>query len=303
MDAWCLLAAIRWDVSPTLVDLGGFELRWYGLMFALAFLLGHLVLRRVYRTEGRPETEIDRITLAIIVAVIVGARLAHCLFYDPAYYFLDYFEQYRAHAEGFRGRPDAPSSWAEALGRTVLRVINLREGGLASHGAAAGILIAMAWLVRRLPQMTFLWLADRLVLTIPLGGALVRLGNLFNSEICGLPTALPWAFEFVRGGSDCGGGPRHPTQVYEAMFYVALFGVLWAVYRRFQRQTPAGLLLGLLMFLLFAGRFLIEFLKVNQEEYQLGLPLNMGQLLSLPFIVAGAWLAWRAWRNRPPAEP
>lgn len=304
MDAFSLLlpASIRWDVSPTMFSVGGFELRWYGLMFAFAFLLGHYVLRRVYQVEGRPPTELDRITFAIILAVVFGARFAHCVFYDPHYYFVDYFDQYRAYADGFRGQADLPTTWGEALGRTILRVVNLREGGLASHGAAMGILLAIWLLARRLPNMSFLWLSDRLVLTIPLGGALVRFGNLFNSEVCGLHSSLPWAFEFIRGGSDCGGPPRHPTQLYEALLYVGLFFLLWRVYMKYKRETPQGLLLGLLMAVMFAGRFLIEFLKVDQEEYQHALPFNTGQLLSLPFVAIGLWLVWRALK-RPAQSP
>jgi len=299
-----LPAAIVWNFDPTLFSLGDFEVRWYGLMFAFAFIAGHFVLRYVYKTEGRPAEEMDRVTLAIIIAVVVGARFAHVIFYHPEYYFLDLFEQYSAYQAGEPTVGNPPNTWIQALFLTILRILNIREGGLASHGAAMAILVAIWLFVRKRPGMSFLWLADRLVLTIPLGGAMVRLGNLFNSEICGLPTDLPWAFIYVNGGgSDCSPVPRHPTQIYEALLYIGLFFVLWFTYRKYKTATPQGLLVGLLMVIMFAGRFFIEFFKEWQEEYQHSLPINTGQMLSIPFVLVGAWLIWRSFQLPVPPPP
>jgi phosphatidylglycerol---prolipoprotein diacylglyceryl transferase len=294
------LLLIHWDVSPVLFEVGGIEVRWYGLLFALAFLSAMLIMKRIFDLEGKSQQDLDRLSILIIAATIIGARLGHVLFYDFHYYFVLPFEQYAAYMAGKPNLPpDVPTSWFAALVEVLLGVLNVRGGGLASHGAAISILLAMWWYSKSRPDQPFLWVADRIVITVALGGAFVRLGNLMNSEICGNLSSVEWAFQFVRGGSDCSGGPRHPTQIYEAISCLIIFGLLLALYRKHGRNTPHGLLLGLFLVTLFTSRLAIEFLKVPQESFQHGLPLNVGQLLSLPFIGIGIYLLAKV---RKPAE-
>jgi len=196
-----------------------------------------------------------------VVGTIVGARLGHCLFYEPGYYL-----------------------------RHPLEIIAVWQGGLASHGGALGVLIALYLYSRKHPDQPFLWLLDRIAVPTALGACLIRLGNLFNSEIIGVPTHVPWAFVFERVDPI----PRHPSQLYESICYAGVFVMLLFLYRRYRAQTPAGLLLGAFLVAIFTARFLLEFVKERQEAYTLNIPLNVGQWLSLPFILAGAVLLWRA---------
>ncbi|QXD15459.1 prolipoprotein diacylglyceryl transferase [Rhodocaloribacter litoris] len=262
-----------WDVSPVLFSLGPFSVRWYGLLFALGFVLGYFFMRSVYRREGRPEADLDRLLLYLLAGTVVGARLGHVLFYDPAYYFSHPLE--------------IPQVW---------------KGGLASHGGALGILIAVYLYHRRTPDQPYLWLLDRIAVPTALAGAFIRLGNLFNSEILGVETDVPWAVVFARVDAV----PRHPAQLYESLAYLLVFGLLRHTYRRFGNRTPRGLLLGLFFVLVFTARFFIEFVKVRQAAFGEALPLSMGQLLSLPAVAAGGVLLWHAYRhgrNAPPVTP
>ncbi|MCS6904899.1 MAG: prolipoprotein diacylglyceryl transferase [Bacteroidia bacterium] len=268
-----VLSYITWDVSPVIVSFGEhFVLRWYGLLFASAFFIGHLIMRRVFLTEAKPLEALDSLTIYVVIGVIVGARLGHCIFYDPYYYFVEHPEE----------------------------IVQVWKGGLASHGGAIGIILALLLFIYRNQEFTFLWVADRLALVIPLGAAFVRLGNLFNSEICGVPTNLPWAFRYplrdgICGGvpcNDCGEFPRHPTQLYEAGAYILLFLLVMFLYRRWRANVRSGKLIGILLLGLFIARLFIEFVKENQESYQTGLPLNTGQLLSIPFIILGIYLSF-----------
>lgn len=266
LHAMFSLHYIHWSPDPELFNLFGRGIRWYGLLFSMAFLVSHYVMRWVYKREGKPQADLDRLTLWIILATVLGARLGHCLFYDWAYY-----------------------------SKHPLEILYIWEGGLASHGAALGILFAMWQFGQRHPGQSFLWLLDRLSMVVCLSGALIRTGNLMNSEIYGLPTTLPWGF-FFEGITVPAADrlvPRHPTQIYEALAVLAIFGVLYVLYTRKAQQWPLGRLGGIFLALLFTSRMLIEFLKENQEHYSTGLPLNTGQLLSIPFILLGLYLALR----------
>jgi prolipoprotein diacylglyceryl transferase len=267
------LGYITWEVSPTIFSFGDFALRWYGLLFASAFFIGHLLLRWVFSREGKSLDALDNLTLNLVLGTVIGARLGHCIFYDPYYYFVEHPEE----------------------------LVQVWKGGLASHGAAIGIILALLYFTRRNLGFSFLWIADRLAMVIALAATFVRLGNLFNSEICGRPTDVPWAFRYpLRDGwcngvpcTDCGEFPRHPTQLYEAGAYIIFFVLLISLYRKWGAATPNGKLIGILLTGLFTARFLIEFLKENQENYQTGLFLNTGQLLSLPLILFGVYLLLR----------
>ncbi|HWI59349.1 MAG TPA: prolipoprotein diacylglyceryl transferase, partial [Bacillota bacterium] len=260
------MAFIYWNVRPELFHFGPLVVRWYGLLFAVLFALGYFIVRWQFRLEHKDERGLDNLLVYLVIGTIIGARLGHCLFYDPGYYF-----------------------------RHPLEILQVWKGGLASHGGAAGVLLALYFYTRRHPDQPYLWLLDRLVVPTALAGSLIRLGNLFNSEILGHPTQLPWGFVFVRDNPV----PRHPAQLYESVAYALVFVVLLWIYHRLRARTPRGLLLGLFLVSGFTFRFGIEFLKERQAAYEQNLPLSLGQWLSVPFILAGLILLWRVWSARP----
>lgn len=256
-----LLNYITWNVSPLFFRLGSLQVRWYGLFFALAFYLGYVILEKVvFKREGLPTGLLDRLAMYVVIATVVGARLGHVLFYEPASYLRD-----------------------------PVSILKIWEGGLASHGAAIGILIAL-WLFARNSGKTYLWTVDRLVIVVALGGFFIRMGNLMNSEIYGHYTSLPWGFIFTRNGET---QPSHPTQIYEALSYLILFFVLLRYYIRNYKTMKEGFIFGVFLIALFGIRFLIEFVKEPQVAFEQSMTLNMGQWLSIPFILAGIWLLWR----------
>ncbi|MCS7004887.1 MAG: prolipoprotein diacylglyceryl transferase [Cytophagales bacterium] len=256
------LLGIIWDVSPEIFSIGNFAIRWYGLLFALGFLVGQNMMMRFYKWEGKNEKDVEVLTLYMVIATVVGARLGHCLFYQPDIYLAD-----------------------------PIQILYIWEGGLASHGAAIGIMIAIWLYTKKFPDQPYLWLFDRLVIPVALGGCFIRIGNLMNSEIVGKPTDLPWGFIFVRNQENF---PRHPAQLYEAIFYFFTFLFLRAYYIKYKEKTPQGKIFGMFFVLVFGFRFLVEFLKKEQVDFEQSMLLNMGQLLSLPFIGLGIWLLRRA---------
>jgi phosphatidylglycerol:prolipoprotein diacylglycerol transferase len=271
------LAYITWTASPIIAKLGPLTLRWYGLLFMSGFVIGTFVLTHIYKAERVSPRWVDVITVYMLVGTVVGARLGHCLFYDPDYYL--------AHP---------------------LDILKIWEGGLASHGATLGILLAV-WLFSRNNKFDYLWTLDRIVIVVASGGAMIRLGNLFNSEIIGRQTDVPWAFKFARYNeihhelTNIPNELRHPTQIYESLFCVFLFILLYAMWNRTKERTPRGLLFGLFVVLLFTFRVLVEFLKENQVDFENRLPLNMGQILSIPLIFVGIWVVLKAgkWPGNP----
>lgn len=252
---------IYWDASPELLRLGPLTLRWYGLLFAVGFFIGFYLMRRIYRGERKPEKDLDTLLWYVLIGTIVGARLGHCFFYEPAYYL-----------------------------EHPIEILKVWEGGLASHGGTIGVIIALYLYTRKRPDQTFWWLADRLAIPTALTASLIRIGNLFNSEIYGKITSVPWAFVFVRVDPH----PRHPTQLYESIAYAGLFMLLWVLYQRgAYERWPSGKPLGIFFLWVFGWRMLIEWVKEPQEAFSLGLPLNMGQLLSLPFMAFAVYLILR----------
>ena len=261
-----ILNYITWNVDPEIFSIGPITIRWYGLMFAMAFLSGYLVFTKALKIERLDAEMLDQLLIYVAVATIIGARLGHCLFYEPSYYLSNPVE-----------------------------ILKIWKGGLASHGAAL-ILVAI-WLYIRKYKLSFLWLMDRLVIVVPLAGAFIRTGNLFNSEIYGRATDLPWAFLFVRDrvidpvtGSLLPNVPSHPTQIYEALSYLLIFAVLFILYRKKKDEIRDGLIFGIFLILLFTARFLIEFIKNDQVSFEAGMFINMGQWLSIPFILIGVGL-------------
>lgn len=265
-----ILNYITWDVSPSIFSIGSFEVRWYGLLFALAFVFGQRILTKIYVAEGRTEGDVDVITLYMIIGTVVGARLGHTLFYQPEYYLSNPIE-----------------------------ILKIWEGGLASHGATIGILLAL-WLFSRKQKFDYMWVLDRIVIVVALGGTLIRLGNLMNSEIFGRPTDLPWGFIFVRQ-SEYSHVPRHPTQLYESLSVFLLFVLLYWLWKKYKEALPRGLLFGIFVTALFLFRFLVEFLKEDQVAKEATMALNIGQQLSIPLILIGLIILFLVWRNPKPA--
>ena len=273
-----ILDYITWTASPELYS-GIISIRWYGLMFAIGFWFGYEVVWRAFRHEGVPEIWVSKLFVYVIVATVVGARLGHVFFYDWAYY---------SHHLG-----DIPKIW---------------EGGLASHGGVIGIMVAIWIYSKVVTKRPMLWTFDRVVLPVGVVAALIRVGNLFNHEIYGGTTDLPWGFRFIenipaylQGAEARFTTPCHPTQLYEALAYLLTFGVVMWLYWKRNAQEREGLLFGVFMLGIFGARFLVEFVKNVQEPWEMSMRaacgLDMGQVLSIPFIVLGVWLIVRAMRK------
>jgi prolipoprotein diacylglyceryl transferase len=252
------LLVIPWDVNPEIFRIGSFAVRWYGLLFASSFLFGYIIMHRIFSNENLSDAVLDRLTIYMAIGVIVGARLGHCLFYEPGYYLSHPIE-----------------------------ILKIWHGGLASHGAAIGILTAI-WLFVRKEKKDYTWAIDRIAIVVALSGFFIRMGNLMNSEIYGVETTVPWGFVFLRNGETA---PKHPTQIYEGLAYLLIFFLLYWQYWRKKGEHIQGTLISLACILIFVARFFIEFLKEDQVAFEAGMNLNMGQLLSIPFVLLGCiWL-------------
>jgi prolipoprotein diacylglyceryl transferase len=278
-----MLSYITWDFNPELVNLFGlWEVRWYGLCWGIGIYCAFLVVQKIYRHEKLPEKWFESLFYYVVIGVIIGARLGHVLFYDPMGYLKD-----------------------------PVTILMVWRGGLASHGGVIGIIIAVWLYSRKITKKSIIWTLDRLVIGACATATLIRIGNLLNSEIFGVPTDLPWAVRFLRSaeyrelvpGMDRG---CHPTQVYEALTYLALFGLAMWLYWKTTAKNKQGLILGICITGIFLSRFLIEFLKNVQEEFELqwraDYGIDMGQLLSIPFILWGIWLIWKALKSKKPAN-
>lgn len=259
--------SVIWNVSPYIYQITEtYGLRWYGVLFALAFVSSYYISLYIFKKENRSEHLLDVLFIVAAVFGVLGARIGHCLFYEPQYYF---------HNPG--------------------KILRMWEGGLASHGGAFGILISFA-VVSHIMHVPYKTILARALLVIPLAGVFFRVGNLMNSEIYGVPTSLPWGFIFLQSSEVLAGievaEPRHPTQIYEALGYAFVFCIMmWHCHKRFiVQKTPSDdFIIGIFGFILFLIRFLVEFIKAPQETFEEGMFLNMGQLLSLPFIMYGLY--------------
>lgn len=271
-----ILNFIYWNPSPEIFTIPGIDwpVRWYGLMWALAFIASHFFMNRIFKAEKRSEKALDTLTLYIILGTVLGARLGHCLFYGP------WFDEELANGaiiEGYLSHP--------------LNILKVYEGGLASHGGALGILTAMILYCRK-EKESWIWLFDRLVVVVPLAAMCIRIGNLINSEIIGKVTDVPWAFIFVQEDNL----PRHPAQLYEAIFCFFLFILMYWLWKNKRDEVGPGFMFGVLCVLLFTERFFDEFLKENQADFEGAMALNMGQWLSIPFVLIGAFMIWRSFK-------
>lgn len=273
-----MLNFITWTANPNLYE-GFVTVRWYGLMFAIGFLVGYEIVYRIFKHEGAPERWLAPLFFYVVIATILGARLGHVFFYE--------WDHYSQH----------PGD-----------ILKIWEGGLASHGGTIGIIIAIFIFSWAVTKKSVLWTLDRLCIPIGFVGALIRFGNLMNHEIYGGPTDLPWGFCFIRninqymqGAEPIFTQPCHPTQIYEALCYLLVFALcMWLYWRRNAQERP-GLILGVFLIGIFASRFFIEFVKEVQvgweESMRSTIGLDQGQMLSIPFIIAGIWLVVRALRR------
>ena len=260
-----LLGFIEWSISPEIFHLGPVSVRWYGFLFAMAFVAGYFIMTWVFNKEGRPRTDLEQLSVYMIFGTVIGARLGHCLFYNPEYYLSNPIEIFKV--------------W---------------EGGLASHGAAIGILTAIYLFSKKKKNYPMLWTLDRVVIVVALAGTFIRLGNLFNSEIIGKPTDVSWAFIFT-AVDDL---PRHPAQLYESIAYLIVFIILLFIYYKGFEKNRSGLLFGIFLVLVFTFRFFVEFVKENQSGFEAGMALNMGQLLSIPFVLAGIIFIGKSFKHK-----
>lgn len=250
-----------WNIDPIFLDFAFIKIRWYGLMFALGFVGSFWTMQWIYQREGKNVEELDTLLWYMVLATIIGARLGHTLFYDPEYYL------------------SHPA-----------KILAIWEGGLASHGAALGIIFAL-YLYRRRFGDGYFWLLDRVTIPTALAGGLIRIGNFFNSEILGLPTQEPWGVIFARIDPL----PRHPVQLYEAFGYLLVYGICLQIYKK-QSDKP-GFVFGCFLIMMFSVRFMLEYFKTEQAMYDTGLALTAGQVLSIPFLLAGIGLVVWALKN------
>ncbi len=264
-----LLAHITWSVDPTIFEIGGFQLRWYGLLLATGFALAYFTLHRIFKQENISAELGDKLAFWATVWTLVGLRLGHFIFYEPEYFlnyplqvFLPFDEEWNF--TGFQG--------------------------LASHGAVIALIIFLSYFAWR-HKMNALWLLDRLCVAVPVAAGFVRLGNLMNHEIVGSVTEMSWGFNFIYGGEGVANTIRHPAQLYEAAVYLALFGFMLLYYFKIAKgKIPAGRTVGLLLTVIFTARFFIEYVKEVQVSKELDMTLLIGQKLSIPFMIIGVAL-------------
>ena len=262
---------ITWTASPEIFSIGAFSLRWYPLMFIIGFMVASKMMEIFYKRDGNDPERVYKLFIYCFLGTIIGARLGHCLFYDPEYYL--------AHP---------------------IEILKTWKGGLASHGGTIGVVTAVMIYAKR-DRLSLLWVLDRLGIAVAQVAALIRLGNLFNHEIYGHPTDLPWGFRFVenvgawmQGAEPIFTAPSHPTQIYEALCYLGVLVILLFLYYKTDAARRRGLLIGIFFLGVFGSRILIECIKNNQEAFEEGMFLNMGQILSIPIVIAAIWLIVRA---------
>lgn len=262
------LLSIVWNVDPVLVHLGPLEIRWYGLMWGLGFILAYEMVSRLFKKESYPDGWVDKLFVYCIVSTVIGARLGHCLFYEWDYY-----------------------------GSHPLEILKIWKGGLASHGGVFALILSLVWYSRTVTKKSVWWLFDRMIPAVAVVCMCIRFGNLMNSEIFGFPTTLPWGFEFVRSREwqelyNRGGEALacHPTQIYEMLYCIAAGIVSWLMYRKPACRKRVGLITGVALVIFFGARFGLEFMKNPQVAEEVGMTFNIGQLLSLPLILLGLYL-------------
>lgn len=270
------LLFVNWNVNPEIFHIGSLSLRWYSLLFVSGFILGWFIFRGFFRREKISEDLLDSLLYTLLIGTIVGARLGHCIFYQPEYYF---------------------GSW-----QGFLEIFMPWKGGLASHGGTIVLFFAMLWYAHHYGKKNhfdFVWLLDHLCIAVAFAATFIRLGNLMNSEIYGDVTTLPWGFIFeIRGETE----PKHPTQIYEALSYFILGIALTSMYKFKLDKIYRGTFIGIFFIVCFGMRFLIEFIKEPQVDFENNMALNMGQLLSIPFVLLGIGFLIYAYVKKQPAR-
>ncbi len=270
------LLAVHWNIDPVILHLGSFELRWYSLLFVGGFILGWYIMKSFFVREKISTDLLDPMLYMLLLCTIVGARLGHCIFYQPDYYF---------------------GSWAG-----FWEIFMPWKGGLASHGGTIALLLGIWWYAKKYGpknDFDFTWVLDHLVIPVSFAACFIRLGNLFNSEIYGAPTSLPWGFIFERNGET---EPCHPTQLYEAGTYLLLGCFLMWLYWKKLDKVYRGTFVGIFLIVCFGSRFLIEFIKNDQVDFEADMLLNMGQILSIPFVLLGIGFLVYAYVKKIPAR-
>lgn len=279
-----MILGIDWNVSAELIP-GWATPNKYGLLFVTGLIIGFFVIKKKFTKEHVPEAVLDKLLIYVVLSTIIGARLGHVLFYGP------YFDGVNKYGDPVEGYFDHP-----------LDIFKVWEGGLASHGAAIAILIALYIFSKKVSKKPMLWILDRISAPIAIAGCFIRLGNLVNHEIIGTPTDLPWGFRFNQAGAEylINGEQvfRHPTQLYEALFYVLTFVILMYLYWKKNAYQKQGVLFGTFLIILWTGRLLVEFVKEGQSDFDGQFFLNTGQLLSIPLIIAGFVILFRGLKQK-----
>jgi hypothetical protein len=284
-----VLFTINWAVNSEIID-GYRTPNLYGLLFVTGLILGYFVVKKMFQKEQIGNDTLDKLVMYMVLATIIGARLGHVLFYGPYY---DTISNGVILERGYFSHPGD--------------IIKIWEGGLASHGAALAILISLYIFSKKVVKKSFLWTLDRMAAPIAIGAAFIRFGNLVNHEMVGHVTTVPWGFKFLH--HDCGYPyqcdwsmipVRHPTQLYEALCYLFVFGLLLFLFWKKELWQKKGLIFGVFLVFVFGTRFLIEFLKEGQTARDFEYFINTGQMLSIPFVIAGIFLVYKAWKTKEP---
>lgn len=266
-----IINQIVWDASPIIFSIGSFELSWYGILFALGFVIGYQIIAWAFKIENKNEKHLDALLLTMIISIVLGARIGHYVFYEGDNFLVD----------------PLPFLWD---------MLVPPYAGLASHGAAFGTLLGLYLFKRKHQEYDYLWLTDRLVIVSALGGAFIRLGNFMNSEIIGKPTDSPLGVIFKQN-HEFSQVPRHASQLYESISSLILFFILLFLYNKWREKTPRGSLTGIFFIWIFGLRFFYEFTKENQVAFESNMTLNMGQILSIPAVLIGAYFLAQSFKK------
>jgi len=277
-----ILTYIHWNPNPEILSLGPISLRWYSMMFLAGFLIGFQIMKKFFIHEKQPLEWLDSLLIYIMIGTIVGARLGHCLFYDYDYYFADFPNFIEIFIPVRFG-----DAWPGDFGD--FKFIGFR--GLASHGGAIAIIFMMWLFSKNVTKKHMLWILDRVVIPVALTGMFIRLGNMMNSEIAGNVTTVPWAFII----EEIDDQPRHPVQLYESISYLLIFIFLMWQYWKTTAKHKLGLIFGTFLALLWSARFILEYFKRSQGGFETAINgvFSTGQLLSIPFIIAGLYFIYR----------
>ena len=269
-------SAIVWDPSLSPFSIFGFDVRYYSLCWCVGFLVAYYIVKKAYKNSGVDEDKFEPLFMYCFFGILIGARLGHCLFYEPEYYL--------AH----------PIEMILPIKKTAEGFSFIGYQGLASHGGTIGVILSLLLYARK-TKLTLVWTLDHIAIAAPLFGALIRFGNFMNSEIIGNVTDAPWGVIFVQAGETL---PRHPAQLYEAIAYLVIFLVQLVLYKMLRNRMGKGFFLGYCLFTIFTFRFFVEFIKENQVAFEEGMTLIMGQWLSLPFIAIGLYYMIKGIRNK-----